>query len=75
VITSNVSSMPEVGGDAAVYVDPSSIEDIKEKVDLVMNDKSLRKEMIEKGFEWVKQFSWEKAAKQTADIYRKLANG
>ncbi|MBI2196517.1 glycosyltransferase family 4 protein [Candidatus Daviesbacteria bacterium] len=75
VITSNVSAMPEVAGNAALYVDPSSVEDIKEKLDLVMNDKSLRKEIIEKGFKRVKYFSWEKAAKQTVEVYRKLVNG
>lgn len=72
VITSNVSAMPEVGGDAATYVDPMSIKNIKEKLNLVMNDKELREKMREKGLERIKQFSWEKAAKKTYDIYKKL---
>lgn len=75
VITSDVSSMPEIGGNAALYVDPYKVEDIKEELFLVMNDKKLRGELIKKGLERVKQFSWEKAAEQTAEIYRKLANG
>lgn len=72
VITSNVSSMPEVGGDAAIYADPFKVEDIKEKLDMVMNDQSLRKDLVKKGFERVKLFSWEKAAKETAEVYRRL---
>ena len=72
VVTSNVSAMPEVGGKAASYVNPYSVEDIKEKLDTVMNDKKLKDKMREKGFLRVKQFSWEKAAKETADIYRML---
>lgn len=72
VITSNVSSMPEIGGDAAMYVDPYSIEDIKEKLNEVINNQDLRKEMIKKGLARIKLFSWEKAAEETANIYRRL---
>ncbi len=72
VITSNVSSMPEVGGEAGLYVDPTNTEDIKKTLKNVMGDKDLRVTMIKKGFEQVKRFSWEKAAEQTADIYRRL---
>ena len=71
VITSDVSSMPEVGGDAAVYVDPHNVEDIKKKLKNVMEDEELRKELIDKGFTQAKKFSWEKTAKETADVYRK----
>lgn len=72
VITSDTSSMPEVGGDAAMYVDPLSSEDIKKKLDMVMNDKKLRDSMVRKGLEQVRQFSWEKAAEQTMRVYRRL---
>ena len=72
VITSDVSSMPEVGGNAAMYVDPSDVEDIRNKLREVMGDNDLREEMIEKGFTQVKKFSWEKAAQQTSDVYRQL---
>lgn len=72
VITSNVSATAEVGGNAALYVDPKSLEDIKEKLDMVMNDEKLREEMVGKGFERVKQFSWEKTAKETAKVYKGL---
>lgn len=72
VITSNISSMPEVGGEGAIYVDPFNLIDIKKKVKIVMEDKDLREDMIRKGFEQAKKFSWEKAAKETARVYRKL---
>lgn len=72
VITSNVSAMPEVGGEAAIYADPYSVEDIKKKLKMVMEDQSLRDEMIRKGLERVKQFSWENAAKETAQLYERL---
>lgn len=72
VITSNVSSMPEVGGSAALYVNPLNVEDIKNKLMELMADKDLQKDLIKKGFEQVKKFSWEKAANQTAEVYRGL---
>lgn len=72
VITSNVSSMPEVGGDGALYVDPYSVKSIKEKLGEILNDEKLRQDLIKKGLERVKLFSWEKAAEQTAQVYRRL---
>lgn len=73
VITSNVSSMPEIGEDAPLYVDPYNVEDIKEKLKMAMADEDLREEMIAKGFKQVKKFSWEKAARETAEVYWRLA--
>ena len=73
VITSNVSSMPEAGGDAAIYVDPESTDDIAEKLKKVLGDKKLRQEMVEKGKKQVKKFSWETSAKKTLDILEEVA--
>src|SRR3989338_1294523 len=72
VITSNVSSMPEVGGDAAEYVNPESVIDIENKLKAVTSDEEKRKEMIKKGFEQVKKFSWEKTAEETVRAYKEL---
>ncbi len=72
VITSNNSSIPEVGQDAVMYVDPLKVEDIKKKIDMLMKDKTLRDELKIKGLRVVKQFSWEKCARQTAAVYRSL---
>ena len=74
VITSNVSSMPEVGGDAAIYVDPGRVEDIKDKLMKIMEDEKLRKDMIKKGLEQAKKFSWENTARETYLIYKDLLN-
>ncbi|KKR83008.1 MAG: Glycosyl transferase group 1 [Candidatus Daviesbacteria bacterium GW2011_GWA2_40_9] len=72
LLTSNLSSMPEVGGEAAFYVDPEDVEDIKKKLKAAMNDKQIRDDMIDKGFQQVKKFSWKRCAHQTASVYRDL---
>lgn len=69
VVTSNTSSMPEAGGEAAFYVDPYNVEDITKGIDVVLNDTTLRKKMIAKGFEQVKKFNWEKTANETLRVY------
>ncbi|TSC66500.1 MAG: group 1 glycosyl transferase, partial [Microgenomates group bacterium Gr01-1014_80] len=74
VITSNVSSMPEVGGDAAEYVNPESVIDIENKLRTIMEDKQKREVMVKKGFTQAKKFSWQKCAEETAEVYRKLSN-
>lgn len=72
VITSNISSLPEAGGDAALYVDPEDVDDIAEKITTLVSNKSLREELIAKGHKQVKKFSWEKAAKETLDVLQKV---
>ncbi len=72
VLISNVSSLPEAGGDAAVYFNPEDTDDIAQKLKTVLGDEALRKQMIEKGREQIKKFSWEKTAKQTLDELIKL---
>jgi glycosyltransferase involved in cell wall biosynthesis len=72
VITSNISSLPEAGGEAALYVNPQNVEDIKERLESIINDQELRLRLIEKGYEQVKKFSWEKTAKETLDVLTKI---
>ena len=74
VITSNISSLPEAGGDAALYVDPQSTDDLKKSLELVINDKKLIEKLIKKGYEQVKKFSWEKTARETLKVITKIAN-
>jgi glycosyltransferase involved in cell wall biosynthesis len=62
VITSNVTSLPEIAGDAALLVNPESIDSIAEAMEMVTIDAVLRNSMIEKGREQRKKFSWEKSA-------------
>jgi glycosyltransferase involved in cell wall biosynthesis len=68
VITSNVSSMPEAGGDAALYVDPLDVNDISNKLNKLIDNEKLRQELIDKGRKQVKKFSWEKAARETLEV-------
>jgi glycosyltransferase involved in cell wall biosynthesis len=72
VITSNVSSMPEVAGDAAILVNPYNIQEIVEKMNNIMNSNILKKQLIENGVKRVKQFSWETTARQTLEIYNEI---
>ena len=72
VITSNVSSLPEVGGDAVIYCNPYDVEDIKNKIEMVLNDENLQKQMIEKGLKRTKLFTWEKAAKEHLKVFKKV---
>ncbi len=72
VVTSNVSSLPEAGGDAALYFDPNNPEDIAQTMEKVLSDKKLRETMIKKGFEQVKKFSWDKTAKETLETLENL---
>jgi glycosyltransferase involved in cell wall biosynthesis len=62
VITSNVTSMPEVAGDAALLVDPFNTDDIAKAMTTITKDEQLRKGLIEKGLARRKQFSWDKSA-------------
>ena len=71
VITSNISSLPEVVGDAAVMVDPYSAESICEALHKVLKDEELRKNMSYRGLEQCKKFSWKKSAEIFLDIIKK----
>lgn len=73
VITSNVSSLPEAGGEAALYIDPTNVKQMTGMIEKVLEDKSLREDMIKKGYEHVKKFSWEKTAKKTLEILEEVA--
>ena len=73
VILSNVSSLPEAGGDAALYFNPESSADIAAKINKVISDRNLREQMIKKGYEQVKKFSWEKTAKETLRVLEEIA--
>jgi len=72
VIVSNLSSMPEVCADAALYVDPYDVGDIKEKILTLLEDVSLQEELIKKGLERVKTFTWAKAADEHLAVFKKV---
>ena len=67
VLTSNVCSMPEVAGDAAILVNPYDINDMSEKLELLLTDKDLSDKMIAAGKNRLKYFTWESSANQIID--------
>ena len=74
VVLSNASSLPEVGGDAVVYCDPHSIEDIKNRIEMVLIDTNLQQTMIQKGLKQAKKFSWEKSAQEHRELFDEVLN-
>jgi len=72
VVTSRTGGTRESAGDAAVYVEPTDIEEIADAILRVLIDPELRRTLIEKGFENIKRFSWEKTARQTLDVFESL---
>ncbi len=71
VVSSNSTCLPEVYGDAALYFDPTDVDEIASSVEKIMEDPKLKKSLIEKGHKRVKLFSWKKMAQETLDVYRK----
>lgn len=71
VASSNTASLPEVGGEAALYFDPVKPDDMVEKISKILKDKKLRQTLIEKGLKRYKQFSWKKLAEKTLEVYKK----
>jgi glycosyltransferase involved in cell wall biosynthesis len=69
VITSNISSMPEVAGEAALLVDPNNITEIAENMNRITSSKKIREALVEKGLKRAKQFSWKKTARKTLEVY------
>ncbi len=69
VAVSNISSLPEVGGDAALYFSPNSKEEIKQTILRVLQNPELREEMIKKGEQRLQEFSWEKCARETLAVF------
>lgn len=71
VITSNVSSMPEVAGKGAIYVNPYDVDDIVKEMNRIKNQES-RIKLIKAGFQNIKRFSWEKCARETLKVLESL---
>jgi glycosyltransferase involved in cell wall biosynthesis len=72
VITSNISSLPEVVGDAALLIDPMNAASIADAMARVLSDAALRAQMIQRGRERVKQFSWTRSVARTREIYAEV---
>jgi glycosyltransferase involved in cell wall biosynthesis len=74
VVTSNVSSLPEVVGKAAVLVNPENIFEIRRALYRVLTDQALRDRMKERGYEQAARFSWETSVRHILDVYRQIAH-
>jgi glycosyltransferase involved in cell wall biosynthesis len=73
VVTSNVSSLPEVVGNAAVLVNPENVFEIMRALHRVLTDQALRDRMKERGYQQVTKFSWESSVRRLLDVYRQMA--
>jgi glycosyltransferase involved in cell wall biosynthesis len=72
VVTSNCSAMPEVAGDAALLIDPRDEEDLADALVRLVVEDGLREALIERGRIHVQQFTWDRAVRETWDVYAQL---
>lgn len=75
VVTSNVSSLPEVVGNAAVLVNPENVFEIMRALHKVLTDRALRDRMKERGYRQATHFSWENSVRRILDVYREVTDG
>lgn len=73
VITGNASSLPEVAGDAAILVNAREIDEIAGAMDRVINDKTLRSDLVVKGYRQAERFTWQRTAEQTLQVLERAA--
>lgn len=73
-VLSNSSSLPEVGGLAALYFNPNNKNSIQSTVRKVLTNGKIKKDLVNKGFEQINKFSWHKTAEETLEIYKKVLN-
>ena len=69
VIVSNVTSLPEVVGEAAIKVDPHNTDSLANALQMVLTDEQLKRELVSRGIKQAGQFSWEKTARETLKVY------
>lgn len=72
VITSDISSIPEVVGNGGILIDPFDMKSIMYSLEALLNDESIRKELSDKALKRASQFSWKKTSEQTIEIYKKI---
>jgi glycosyltransferase involved in cell wall biosynthesis len=75
VITSNTTSLPEVAGDAAIMVDPLSVEQIAAGIEKLYSDPKFRELLIQRGIKQAKKFSWDTVVKNVKDVISELDKG
>jgi glycosyltransferase involved in cell wall biosynthesis len=74
VITSNTTALPEVAGDAALLVNPLEVDELADAIVTVIEEPDVAESLRAKGFERVKQFTWERAAQETLAVYREVCS-
>jgi len=72
VVTSSTGATPEIAGDAALLVDPTSVDEIYKTTVRVLEDEKLREELVSKGYARAKKFSWEKSARETLSVFKEI---
>ena len=75
VVTSNVSSMPEVAGDAALLVDPLNVSELTEAIYKLLTDEALRQQCVARGYERCRLFTWERSADTLVQMYHDMMQG
>jgi glycosyltransferase involved in cell wall biosynthesis len=73
-LVSNAASLPEVCGDAAIYADPNSIEDMSSKIEQLLSDGALRSNLRQRGLARSKRFDWANSAKRLYSLYQKVVS-
>jgi glycosyltransferase involved in cell wall biosynthesis len=74
VLTSNISSLPEVAGEAALLIDPHNVDEIAAGLTQLITNPNLRRQLVEQGYQQIQKFSWQKAAMQVFELLEKIAN-
>ncbi|MEW9124908.1 MAG: glycosyltransferase family 1 protein, partial [Thermotaleaceae bacterium] len=72
VVTSNISSLPEVVGNAGIYINPYDVENIAQGIYSLLINQELRRDLENKGIEQAKSFSWNRTVKQIIDVYKEI---
>jgi glycosyltransferase involved in cell wall biosynthesis len=72
VVTSNISALPEVAGDAALLVDPDNVEELADAILQIIDDSQLRDGLVKKGKDRAKLFCWERTARETLQVYQSV---
>lgn len=72
VFTSNVSSIPEVIGDAGIMIDPYNVDEMAKSMYDILKDDGMKGDMVKRGQKQIKKYSWDKCAKETLDVLEKI---
>ncbi len=75
VLSSAAGSLPEVAGDAACYVDPLSVDDIRTALERLLTSPQERHAMIQRGSRQAQRYTWEKCARETWAVFEEAAEG